>query len=118
MQFCKCIPDALRLISLGYWPATPTRPVLAFTHPFMEWMEALLLECQVSIQDFSSAVEMLIKEKYMKVSLFYKSNAQQWCICVYTCTYIMHTYNSMYMQNYFFGGLIFLDAMQHLSSFN
>ena len=69
MQFCKCVPDALRLIKLGYWPATPTRPVLAFTHSFMEWMEALLLECQVSVQDFSSAVEMIIKEKFMKVGL-------------------------------------------------
>ena len=36
----------------------------------MEWMEALLLECQVSVQDFSSAVEMIIKEKFMKVGWF------------------------------------------------
>ena len=33
-------------------------------------MEALLLECQVSVQDFSSAVEMIIKEKFMKVGWF------------------------------------------------
>ena len=69
VQFCKCVPDALRLINLGYWPATPTRPVLAFTFSFMEWLEALLLECQISVQDFSNAVEMMIKEKIMKVGL-------------------------------------------------
>ena len=34
----------------------------------MSWMEALLLECQVAVQDFSSVVEMLVKEKFTKVS--------------------------------------------------
>ena len=68
VQFCKCQADLLRLIEIGYWPATPTRPVLAFTRTFMDWMEALLLECQVSVQDFSCAVEMIIKEKFMKVT--------------------------------------------------
>ena len=42
VQFCKCQADMLRLIEMGYWPATPTRPVLAFTRAFME---TLLLEC-------------------------------------------------------------------------
>ena len=74
VQFCKCVPDALRLINLGYWPATPTRPILAFTCSFMEWLEALLLECQISVQDFSNAVEIMIKEKIMKVGL----NIQEW----------------------------------------
>ena len=58
----------MRLIELGYWPATPSRPGLAFSQAFMSWMEALLLECQVDVQDFSSAVEMFVKEKFTKVS--------------------------------------------------
>lgn len=68
VQFCKCMSDAIRLIELGYWPATPARPNLAFTQSFMDWMEALLLECQVSVQDFTSAVEMIVKENFTKVS--------------------------------------------------
>ena len=70
VQFCKCQADMLRLIQIGYWPATPTRPVLAFTKAFMDWMETLLLECQVSAQDFSCAIEMMVKEKFIKVILF------------------------------------------------
>ena len=61
------MPDALRLMELGYWPATPSRPVLAFSLCFMDWMECLLLECQVSVHDYSHAVEMLVKEKFEKV---------------------------------------------------
>ena len=73
IQFCKCQSDALTLIELGYWPATPSRPGLAFTSSFMNWMEALLLECQVAVQDFSSAMEMLVKENFTEVSM-YSSN--------------------------------------------
>ena len=31
IEFCKCKLDAHRLMELGYWPATPSRPVLAFS---------------------------------------------------------------------------------------
>ena len=64
IEFCKCKLDAHRLMELGYWPATPSRPVLAFSLSMMDWMEALLLECQVAVQDFTSALKMLITEKF------------------------------------------------------
>ena len=70
IQFCKCVPNAIRIIELGYWPATPARPSLAFTQSFMDWMEALLLECQVCVQNFSSAVEMMVKENFTEVSYY------------------------------------------------
>ena len=70
VQFCKCQADAVRLIELGYWPATPTRPVLAFTKAFMDWMETLLLECQVSVQDFSHAIRLMVKERHMEVQTY------------------------------------------------
>ena len=55
-------------MELGYWPAISTRPGLAFTQAFMNWMEALLSECQVAVQDFSSAFELIVKEKLTKVN--------------------------------------------------
>jgi len=70
IQFCKCRSDALTLIALGYWPGTPTRPFVAFSFSFMDWMEALLLECQVSVQDFSSALEVFLKENIVQVTQF------------------------------------------------
>ena len=53
-------------MELGYCPATPSRPNLAFSFVFLDWMEALLLEAQVVVQD-CSAVEFMLKEKLSKV---------------------------------------------------
>jgi hypothetical protein len=38
------------------WPATPTNPQYAFSFALLDWAEALLLECQVSLKDFCSAL--------------------------------------------------------------
>ena len=42
IEFCKCKLDA-------HWLMTPSRPVLAFSMSLMDWMEATLLECQVTV---------------------------------------------------------------------
>ena len=55
------------LIRLNYWPATPSRPSIAFSFSLLDWLQALLLECQVPVQDFSNALEFIITTKYDKV---------------------------------------------------
>ena len=55
------------LIQLNYWPATPSRPSIAFSFSLLDWLQALLLECQVPVQDFSNALEFIIAIKYDKV---------------------------------------------------
>ena len=49
IEFYKCKLDTHQLMELSYWPATPSRPVLAFSLSLMDWMGALLLECQVAV---------------------------------------------------------------------
>ena len=51
ISFCKCKNDALRIMELGYWPASPSHPLLAFSFLFLHWLEALLLECQLAVND-------------------------------------------------------------------
>ena len=51
--------DAVTLVHLHYWPATPTRPSTAFSFQLLDWIEAVLLECQVSLSDISAAIEFL-----------------------------------------------------------
>ena len=34
----------------------------------MDWMEVLLLECQVAMQEFTHALEKILREKYSNVS--------------------------------------------------
>ena len=48
---------------LQYWPATPVRPSTAFYFQLLDWLEALLWECQVSLHDVSAAVQFLMDKK-------------------------------------------------------
>ena len=59
--FCSCMEDALTLIQLHYWPSSST----AFSFQLLDWVEALFLECQVSMQDFAAAFEFLIKSNVL-----------------------------------------------------
>ena len=51
--------EAETLLQLGLFPATPKLPKLAFTLPLFEWLEALMLEYQVSAHDFVAALKCL-----------------------------------------------------------
>ncbi len=59
VTFCTCESEATTLISAGLFPATPKQPKLAFTFALLDLFEALLLECQVSAQDFVAAIGVL-----------------------------------------------------------
>lgn len=54
-SFCPCENDAIKMIRLRYWPATTSRPTIAFSFQLLDWLEALLLECQVAVQDMTQA---------------------------------------------------------------
>ena len=70
MDFASVKNDADVLIELGYWPATPSRPNLAFSFSFLDWMEALLLEAQVPSQGYCTAIEFILKDRLSEVSMF------------------------------------------------
>jgi hypothetical protein len=53
---CKCEPVVSTMVRARLWPASPHRPQLAFTFELLDWAEALLLECQVSLMDFCKAL--------------------------------------------------------------
>ncbi len=54
---CDCEPLAVTLSRAKLWPATPSNPRLAFSYGLLDLAEALLLECQVSLKDFSNALK-------------------------------------------------------------
>ena len=56
--FCHCEPEAVTLIRYNLWPATPSSPIQAFHFDLLDWLEALLLECQVAVKDFVHALEL------------------------------------------------------------
>ena len=50
MKFCRCKSEACTLVEHGLWPATPTKPVMAFTFGLMELVEKMFLVAKVSVQ--------------------------------------------------------------------
>ncbi len=53
---CGCEPLPLTLFRANLWPATPHSPKLVFTFKLLDWVEALMLECQVALKDFCKAL--------------------------------------------------------------
>ena len=55
--YCSCEPVTVTLARAEMWPATPCNPGYAFSFALLDWVEALLLECQVSLRDVCSALK-------------------------------------------------------------
>lgn len=53
---CKCELLAISLVRAHLWPTSPTNPHYAFCFSLLDWGEALLLECQVSIKGLCEAL--------------------------------------------------------------
>ena len=53
---CKCEPFSVTLSRLRLWPTSSKQPTYALTFELLDWMEAMLLECQVSLSDFCKAL--------------------------------------------------------------
>ena len=55
--YCSCEPLPITMARANLWPASPSNPSYAFSFALLDWAEALLLECQVSLQDFCHALK-------------------------------------------------------------
>ena len=66
-SFCPCEGIVVTLIKFRYWPGSPVNPLIAFSFDLLDMLEALLLECQVAIQDFTQALSYVIKSKIFQV---------------------------------------------------
>lgn len=66
---CDCEPLSLTLVRAQLWPESPSYPRYAFSFKLLDWAEALLLECQVSLKDFCRALYFRCPFPTMKVGL-------------------------------------------------
>ena len=48
---------------MGIWPTSPYFPQLTFTFGLMDWLEALMMECQVALKDFCAALQVSFRGK-------------------------------------------------------
>ncbi len=57
------------MVRARLWPSSPKRPQFAFSFEFFNWAEALLLEAQVSLNDFCKAIDFKCKHPLTKASI-------------------------------------------------
>ena len=67
--YCSCEPLIVTMARARVWPSAPKRPQLGFTFELLDWAEALLLECQVALKDFCSAIYFKCPHVVKKVCL-------------------------------------------------
>ena len=65
--FCQCFGEVETLIQFELFPATPKQPTVAFSFQLLDYLEALLLECQVAVSDFTAALKVMSASPFMKV---------------------------------------------------
>lgn len=56
---CACEAISVTLARARLWPATPKSPHVAFTFDLLNLVEALMLECHVSLKNFCKALDIL-----------------------------------------------------------
>ena len=71
--FCGCKSPAERLLELNLWPATPSKPTLAFTIELMRFAQMLILECYASLYDIIAFLK-TTATKQLQVKFMYKYN--------------------------------------------
>jgi hypothetical protein len=54
--FCQCTPDAIRLLQIGFLPASPITPQTAFSLPLLIFHNALWKHCHVGVLPFTDAL--------------------------------------------------------------
>lgn len=72
---CGCHNEVEALTKLKLFPATPKKPAVVFTYCFLDWMEALTLECQVACKDFISSFQVFNQNNEKHVY-------DMWTICM------------------------------------
>ncbi len=67
VKWKHCFGRIYFLLRAHLFPATPKQPQLVFCFKLFDWYEALLLECQVAVQDFVSALNVLTSSNLLQV---------------------------------------------------
>ena len=57
---CACEPLVVAMVRARIWRSSPQHPHIAFTFDLLDWAEALLLECQVSVEHFCKSYPVLM----------------------------------------------------------
>ena len=96
---CSCEPLTATMVRAHLWPATPQNPHIAFSFHFLDWAEALMLECQVALKDLCKAVCYIQKYPIYKVHTIARSGAHSWVhtkgyYIIYMCVHLLYYLNT------------------------
>lgn len=76
LSHVSVLMNYMALIRAGFFPASPKKPQLAFDFKLFDLLQALLLECQVAVKDFVSAIKylhsgLIVQEKVNYVYFYF-----------------------------------------------
>ncbi|KAH9462031.1 hypothetical protein Pst134EB_005948 [Puccinia striiformis f. sp. tritici] len=66
-RFCKCIPDVVRLLTLGYIGSSPIRPRTAFSVRLLQFHNLLWHWCNVATFPFTEMLSRWLEERSPKI---------------------------------------------------
>lgn len=70
------------------WPATPHNPRICFTFDLLDWVEALMLECQVPLKDFCASLHFKCPYFFEKVSIKMLLDVYLYMIAIFSCLWL------------------------------
>jgi hypothetical protein len=56
-NFCRCTPDTVRLLQIGFLPASPIAPQTAFSLPLLIFHDSLWNNCHVGALPFTTTLK-------------------------------------------------------------
>ena len=89
---CACEPIVLTMMRAHLWPSSPQRPHFGFSFEILDWAEALLLEAQISLNDFCKALYFKCHHIMTKVSNVSYKLHRYYKNCLGLCYSLMHMY--------------------------
>lgn len=63
IEFCSCEPDAVTLLRMDLWAASPKQPRMAFHIDLLKWLNGLLLHSHVSVKSFIDSLNARISKR-------------------------------------------------------
>lgn len=85
IEVCRCQPLAVTLYEYGLWPSTPSNPHIALTLDFMKTLKGVVLESQISLRAYCTALQSSRWGLKVGATEEYVSSFSD-CLCLWTRT--------------------------------
>ncbi|PLW42398.1 hypothetical protein PCASD_06367 [Puccinia coronata f. sp. avenae] len=76
-NFCRCTPDTVRLLQIGFLPASPIAPQTAFSLPLLIFHDSLWNNCHVGALPFTTTLKEWLEPRSERLFVRRKKHARE-----------------------------------------